>query len=340
MRRRFAAALAACAVLLAQPALGEPCRLPRLAKADLVSDSDGTPLLPVGVNGETQFFELTGDPWSFVFAAEADRLGFGSHHHERDDGLFFDADPVKTRRTAELTIGKVRWREFEFYALARPRPAGSKAIGSLGMDFLENARLDVELNLAAQAINFIQADACLAPPWAPQARALPLGLASDARLPVSLDGHALTGVIFPRLAVSRIDISALTARFALAPGSAGVRLLTEHDPDSGGHPIFGVTFKALEIGDAALLRPPLQVVDMHVDGATAALHRRLQALNPYGFAPNVPEPRRDNVIFLGRAELSRLRIYFMFHAGKAFVTPIPQAPDTAISTAPLPDMAQ
>ena len=330
-----AALLFALALLPAAPASADetPCRLPRLAKAEFVTQPDGEVLVPVSVNGTVQYFELDGAPWSVIYQTEADRLGMGSHHHERDDGMFFGfgqkIDQVKARRTAELVVGKVRWREFEFYALAVPKPAGTVAIGTLGMDFLENARLDVEINLSANAINFIEADACPAPPWAPLARALLLK--TDGALPVTVEGKSMAGYIYSRDENSVIDVSAL-AQFGLTPHSPGLQPVTPQD--SSVQPFLSHRFEEIDIGDAALSQAVVQIIDVHDEAADAAFHRRLQALNPYNFVPHISKTAPFNQIALGRAELRRLRIYLMFHAGKAFVTPILSAPGTAISARP------
>jgi hypothetical protein len=330
-----------CTLLAATPALAQPapCRLPRLAKVEITADKNGALLVPVTINGATEYFNLNGNPWSFVYEADADRLGFGSHHHERDDGMFFGVNQVTTRRTAELIEGKVRWKEFEFYERPGPKPEGKTAIGSLGLDFLESAALDVEVNIAAGEINFIQAGACAAPPWATSG-GLPLETGEGAMLPLTLDGHPMRGLINSEIDASMLDVSALP-QFKLAPDSPGMRpgALTASD----GTPLTGYTFRSLDIGEASLTAPSLVIMQRHDAEADEALHRRLASLNPYAFAPPIHRVEPFDVVWLGRAELQRLRLYFMFHAHKVFVTPVPGAPNTARVAAPQlppPDVGQ
>src|SRR6185437_4205145 len=68
------------ALLAAAPAGAQesPCRLLRLAHADVKLDQDGAPLIPVTIGGGTEYFRLEGSPNSFIFKDDADRLGFGS----------------------------------------------------------------------------------------------------------------------------------------------------------------------------------------------------------------------------------------------------------------------
>jgi hypothetical protein len=331
-----ALAFGVCALIAAAPALAQspPCRLPRLAKVDITADENGALLVPVTINGATEYFNLNGQPWSFVYQDDADRLGFGSHHHERDDALFFGPNQVKTRRTAELIEGKVRWKEFEFYERPGPRPSYKTAIGSLGLDFLESAALDVEVNLAAGEINFIQAGACAAPPWA-TSEGLPLETGEGASLPLTLDGHKMRGLINSEIDASMIDASALL-QFKLGPDSPGMRLEASHTSD--GKPLSAYTFKSLDIGEASLTAPSLLIMQRaDADAAMdAALHRRLASLNPYAFAPQIYHVEPFDIVWLGRAELQRLRLYFMFHAHKVFVTPVLGAPNTARAIAPTP----
>jgi hypothetical protein len=320
------------ALLAAAPALAQtpPCRLPRLAKVEITTDKNGALLVPVTINGATEYFNLDGEPWSFIYQADADRLGLGSHHHERDDALFFGTNQVKTRRTAELIEGKVRWKEFEFYERAGPKPEYKTAIGSLGLDFLESAALDVEVNIAAGEINFIQAGACAAPPWA-TSEGMPLETGEGATLPVMLDGHPMRGFINSETDASMLDASALP-QFKLAPDSPGMRPGAMHASDGTQLPAY--TFKSLDIGEASLTAPSLVIMQRHDEESDAALHRRLASLNPYAFAPQIHRVEPYDIVWLGRAELSRLRLYFMFHAHKVFVTPVPGATNTARAVAP------
>jgi hypothetical protein len=224
----------------------------------------------------------------------------------------------------------VRWKEFEFYERPGPRPEGKTAIGSLGLDFLESAALDVEVNIAAGEINFIQAGACAAPPWA-TSDGLPLETGTAAMLPLTLDGHPMRGFINSEIDASMLDVSALL-QFRLTPDSPGMRpgALTMSD----GTPLPAYTFKALDIGEASLTAPSLVIIQRHDAESDEALHRRLASLNPYAFAPTIHRVEPFDIVWLGRAELSRLRLYFMFHDHKVFVTPVPGAPNTARAVAP------
>ncbi|MBL7099980.1 MAG: hypothetical protein ISS15_20170 [Alphaproteobacteria bacterium] len=317
-----------CAVVLAflfaSPAAADICKLPRLAHADFVAQPDGTLLLPVSINGQTEYFTLGGGAHSFVYEDDADRLDFGHHHYDYDDGLYFGEDPVKVRRTADLIIGKVRWRALEFYPMHIPHPPGVVAIGSLGMNFLASSQMEVEINTGARSINFILAGACSRPPWALSGDGASLApMNGDTSLPVLLDGRRFSGIFGTGTLTSSMDVQAFAQVFERLPESGLPRELD-----------------TLTIDETLIQHPVIQMFtydDQKAREALAYVERRARALNP-GFMgkPPVSHSSADGVVWLGLSELNRMRIYLMFGQHKVFVTPVPNAPNTGIAP-PAPD---
>lgn len=324
--RGFAASCVGLGVLsaLGVPASAEPaCRLLRLAHADFAVQSDGTLLLPVSISGQTEYFTLGGGAHSFVYEADADRLDFGHHHYERDDGLYFGKDEVKLRRTADLVIGKVRWRKLEFYPRHEERPAGQAAVGSLGMNFLAASQLDVEINTSARAVNFIQPGSCPRPPWDTDGDGTPMAPLNDATaLPVTLNGHHFSAVFNTSAPMSSLDGDAFRRIF---DRSAETGLVRELD--------------TLAIDRTAIQHPVFRVVDDENKEDREYVERRARALNPGAtYPPIVRSGSAHGVLWLGLPELDRMRLYFMFAQHKVFVTPIPNAPNTGVAPpAPPPD---
>jgi len=301
------------------------CRLPRLAHADFAQQPDGTLLLPVSVNGQTEYFSLGGGAHSFIYEADADRLNFGHHHYEADDGLYFGEDEVKLRRTTDLMIGKVRWRDFEFYPMHKDRPAGQIAIGSLGMNFLASAQLDVEINTSARAINFIAPGACARPPWVPDGQGRTLAPANgETSLPVALDGRNFSGIFSTASLQSSIDVRAFAEAFGHAAEDGLIR-----------------EFNSLTVDETAIAHPVVNVFTYENRDARDYVERRARALNPYAsFPPVVRRGHADGILWIGLAELDRMRLYFTFKQHKVFATPILGAPNTGIAPpepAPGPD---
>jgi hypothetical protein len=324
-----AAHLCIAVFVLSSTAWADPvCKLPRLAHADLAAQPDGTLLLPVSVNGQTEYFRLGGGAHSFVYEADADTLDFGHHHYERDDGLYFGQDEVKLRRTADLIIGRVRWRKLEFYPIHKDRPAGQVAIGSLGMNFLAASQLDVEINTSARAVNFIQPGSCPRPPWDLDDEGTPTAPLNDATtLPVMLNGHRFSAIFDISSPMSSLDGDAFRRIF---DRSAEAGLVRELD--------------TLAIDRTAIQHPVFRVIDDENKEDRAYVESRARALNPRAtYRPVVRSASAHGVIWLGLPELDRMRIYFMFAQHKVFVTPVPNAPNTGVAPpmpAPDPDEAE
>jgi len=309
-RGSIAVALAAlCMLSIADGAGAAPCRLPRLATAQFATDTNGALLVPVSVGDKTVYFDLNETPNSFVYKDDADRLDFGRHHRVVDDGFFVDGKEVVRRRTTDFTIGHVRWRAFEFIPLD-DKPAGTIASGSLGLDFLENDKLDIELNAAAGEINFIEAGVCATPPWAHSAG---MALLENGTIPTTLDGKLLYARLNFKLPVSLMDFVAFDARFSQTPPAKGPQ------PDRAA---FDHAFARLTIGEAALIDPVLHVQQTRNFASEAAFQTRVRALHPYEHVDPVKVRPPTDTITLGRAELKRLRFYFMYHTRQLFVTPV------------------
>jgi|GEM_PF-7050952 hypothetical protein len=310
------------ALLAAAPAGAQesPCRLLRLAHADVKLDQDGAPLIPVTIGGGTEYFRLEGSPNSFIFKDDADRLGFGSRHRVSDDGLFIGDQRVVRRRTTDIDIGEVRWRDYEFIPLA-DKPTGIASIGAFGIDFLFNKSLDIELNPAAGRINFIQANSCARPPWASQGSDLPLD--GEGRIPLTLDGKKMRGIIDFSRAQSIMDFVAFDAK--AEPTDSGQRRddreSTPQPPADPQRKPFVHTFQHMIVGEADLTGPAILVGETRDPAAEEAFRTRVKALNPYEFIGPVRREEPVDIVWLGRAELNRLRFYFMFQAHRLFVTP-------------------
>jgi len=314
---RLALTCAALLVALTGAAWADPpCKLPRLAHADFAAQADGSLLLPVSVNGQTEYFALGGGAHSFVYDADAERLDFGHHHYERDDGLYFGKDEVKVRRTADLIIGKVRWPKIEFYPLHQQRPAGQVAIGSLGMNFLSSSQFDIEINTSARSINFIQAGTCPRPPWVSDGDGTPMAALNDATsLPVTLNGRRLTAIFSTASLMSSLDASAFSYIFERSAEPGLVR-----------------EFDMLTVDRAAILHPVFRVLAGESKENREYVERRARALNPGATSPPIVRHLgATGVLEIGLPELNRVRIYMMFKQRKVFVTPIPNAPNTGIA---------
>jgi hypothetical protein len=311
---------------------GAPCRLERLAVVPISTNADDSLLVTLIVNGTPAQFALTGADASFIYAEDADRLGL-SHGHVDNDIAVWDGDQrVTDRWTGKVLVGNFAWEKFGFLPMRGQKPPGSSIAGEIGLDLFDGAGVDVDLNLAGGELDVVAPGTCPAPQWAGN-QPLPLSSWLGVTFSARLNGKDMGAQIVLSSDVSSVTVDT-ARRLGFAEDTPGVSAITTPDPFWLDRDRLRFTASTLTVGSATLNGLTVDAVDPHL-GVDKEKHlsNEVSALYPYeqthGYHPYSQGVQVEqglgvgnfDFLWLGRAELRKLRLYFKFSTRELYVAP-------------------
>jgi len=335
---RTASLIVLAAILVsAGPAFAQSCQLPSLADTAKLVPVAGSDLMtvPVAVNGKPKQFllDLGGGPTE-VTPATAAELGLPQNAQASggmiqsgsmgdlgsNPGSLNIQSPVYNVngsqnpdlirphvRVGAFTIGNATARNLQFI-VSSGNGKTPPYDGLLTSDFFK--QYDLEVNFAGREINYLTATKCTDPEQAvfwshAVVAAVPITLVNGKfQMPVTIDGHALTGTIDTTATKTVMRREIAEQQFGLKPGSPDLAA-EPGNADIFKHVFRQVAFGGVMVQNAAVLIPANSASG---NGGTV-LGSRAQPADAL-----IPE------LTIGMDVLSHLHLYVVPGQGKMFVT--------------------
>jgi hypothetical protein len=314
-------ALAAVAAWSVYPALADdqcpPLKV--MASFNLTFTKNGTPLVPVTVNGHQVNFVLGTNiavtSISFRFAQELDlHREYMTHTRFVTSGgqLMPELATMNDFELGPLKAENVRVLLEPAQPTTAQLPPGAP-VGTLGADFLRP--YDVDIDFAAGKMNLISRDHCVDRflYWkATTVAKLPMTVGDDNRIyfPMTLDGHEFEARLNTSSPMSTIkDTTAKQVFNVDGDSSDNTQLGTFPD----GSKIYAHQFKSLTAEGLVIANPKLVLMqskaDQYIEGK-----RDL-------WRPRMLNPDMQPDLTLGMSELKHLHIYIDYHHQTIYLTP-------------------
>jgi hypothetical protein len=303
-------AIIAIAMLVAGSAhAGEQCALHQIGSLELQRAADGSLTVPVTVNGQprTMFISISG-PFSWFYADFVDAQNFNQPMAYLPGSA--KANPRKDiYEVPEFGFGKALIKNAQFFRMksAPSRPHG--VIGELTVDLL--SKFDMEVDLKRGRINLFLQDHCPGKVvyWthSPYA-AIPFENDSSQHpnLPMELDGKQIRVALTLGSGPAVMGMEAAKRIFGLNKDTFRVTQVADTPSD---HPKYRYPFEALNVNGLLIKRPEIDIDPKVTDCLTYT----------EGFKRSWCFGGAD--VYLGRSELSQLRLFFAFKEQVLYVTP-------------------
>jgi Tfp pilus assembly protein PilF/predicted aspartyl protease len=253
---------------LSDRAFADSCGLGRFLEAPMLPDSNYSPIISIGIDGQPRKFLLdTGGFWSLISpnviaaykpttAAISGRLGL--------QGLPLD----KSVKIHDLQLGNAIFHGVEFFVAP---PSYGLDDGTLGANWLQN--FDVEIDPVKNTASFFSHDHCEGQViyWPHQDLAV-IPFESDRiqnqiTLSLTLEGKEVTAMLDTGASESFLSLRVAKHLFDLTPDSPGMQYVgSENDARGRSHPIYRYQFSSLEMGDIMFKNPWIVIVDRESDG--------------------------------------------------------------------------
>jgi predicted aspartyl protease len=263
----IATAVFAAALGLSDPAFADQCSLGRELEAPMLPDSNYSPIISIGIDGQPRKFLLdTGGFWSLispdVIAAYKARLEVYTGR------LGLQGIPLnKSVQIHDLRLGNTIFHDTEFYVAP---PGYLVDDGTLGANWLQN--FDVEIDPVKNTASFFSHDHCEGGVvyWPHQDLAIvPFEFDRSQKqisLPLTLGGKEIEAMIDTGSSESFLSLRAAKHLFDLTPDSPGMQASGSSIDERGrAHPIYRYQFSSLEIGDIVFKNPRIVIADMAGD---------------------------------------------------------------------------
>jgi Tfp pilus assembly protein PilF len=280
---------------LSDQAIAGSCDLGRYLEAPMLPDSNYSPIISIGIDGQPRKFLLdTGGFWSLispnvitaykpVAAPISGRLGL--------QGLPLD----KSVKIHDLQLGNTVFHGVDFFVTP---PSYGLDDGTLGANWLQN--FDVEIDPVKNTASFFSHDHCEGQVtyWPHQDLAV-IPFKSDriqnqVTLSLTLGGKEVTAMLDTGSSESVLSLRAAKRILGLTPDSPGMQSVSS-TIDRGGHShaVYRYQIPSLEVGDIAFKNPWIMIADM-ADGGPDML--------------------------LGMHQLHALHLFFAYQERKLYIT--------------------
>ena len=181
-------------------ARAETCALSEIASVALVESSDHSWLAPVQINGVTAYMQIVlSAPRTLLFEPGADGIKFERIPLELHGGTWiYNGNELSAAgRISMLSLGVANARNVDLPIAKLPEEDDQRAAGRLGLDFL--GQFDVELDLKNRKLNLFSPQHCpgKAVYWSRDYSQLPITIDQAGRvlLSMALDGKPVTAMV-------------------------------------------------------------------------------------------------------------------------------------------------
>ncbi len=314
MRARMLAVLSLA--LAAGAAHAEECQgLRQVASLDAIATDDGV-IVPLKVGGQEAYFAIEPEVSnSDISEAEAKTLGLAGKALNASVYMEIDGHRVTEAAEAPITLGTATSKT---YLLVAPglKLADPRAVGELGIDFLR--RFEIEFDLAHGKINLFMPFHCKGQViyWTHSAPVAALamkyaglrvgrGIVGNFTVPLTLDGKELQTAITLRPR-SLLSSNVAHAKFGIAVDTREALTAAQ-------------TFKALDLPGLRIANPAIALKP--VDPKTGCEE------DPPAADAETAKARPTDIqcvghpdLFLGLAELRKLRLFVSFQDQTVYVT--------------------
>jgi Tfp pilus assembly protein PilF len=253
---------------LSDPAFADQCALQRYLEAPMLQDSNYSPIISIGIDGQQRKFLLdTGGFWSLISpnvitaykpatAPISGRLGL--------QGLPLD----KSVKIHDLQLGNTIFHGVDFFVAP---PSYGLDDGTLGANWLQN--FDVEIDPVKNTASFFSHDHCEGQVfyWPHQDEAVvPFDtdrIQNQITLSLTLGGKEVSAMLDTGASESFVSLRAAKHLFGLTPDSPGMQAVGSSTDQRGrGHSVYRYQFSSLQMGDITFKNPWMVIVDREGSG--------------------------------------------------------------------------
>jgi len=317
----FAPVAAMLLGFLPAPAVADGCKLSQVASLALTTATDGTPQVPVKIDGSAVNLMLDlNEPFSFLTsgaaaqlkltpAANAPEVVFRERAEKR--GIF--KGDVSAVTVPEIDIGPIVARNQGFYSASGVSFANGIS-GGLGLDIL--ARYDVELDLAKNRLNLFDPNHCPGQVvyWTHQ----PVGIVDIEAMPggtyhydFTLDGKTIGAFLTPENAQTLLAFPTAHEEFALTHVATGVAPAGTNETVGA---LYRYPFKTLDANGLTIANPAVYLFGDENNDMVCDSKSHERGIN-HGY-----RCRGDAGLKIGLHELRALHLFLDFSEKKLYVT--------------------
>lgn len=291
-----------------------PCKPHLVASLDMLRQANGALAIMVQVNGKPQRMTIgIDDMHSFITADLAKSEGIAEQTVNSRVHIGTEHGQAKTFGTVrEFGIGTGIANNVPMIILP-PGFDGKGTAGSIGTDILAN--FDVELDFAANKINFLNGCTGFGGYWAARYAELPLDLETLGRPSATfqLDGQPVTVTFSVDRPGSRMPFNVAFKKFNLTKTSPGMSLI-----EKGDHEAYEYRFKTLT-ADGVTISNPLVRIHGAPDAPTCDGHEHFKS-GPHRGRGDTVRCTAGGDLQLGLRELTQMHLLFAFPEKKLYLT--------------------
>jgi hypothetical protein len=319
--------VAVLAALCLHPAMAatQECKLSQVASIQLANAPDGTPLVPVKINGNLVNLKLDlNDPFSFLASDASAQLKLAQTDSPYMQAPNFLLETVQTKdlvfkgkalvvTVPEMEIGALTARNIQLFSASGLTTNGEA--GGIGLNILAN--YDIELDLAKSRLNFFDPNHCPGQVvyWTHE----PVGVVDMQPMPggtyhyaFNLDGKRIGAFLSADRKETLLAFPVAREDFNLTHTSKDV---TPAGTDEQYGSLYRYPFKALDANGLAISSPEVYIFgDEYYDKVCdSEFHSRTWDNNGYTC-------RGDAALKIGLHELRALHLFFDFREKKLYAT--------------------
>lgn len=289
----------------------EDCTLKQLASLPISVLPDGDMAVPVTIAGTERKFKIGIDaPFSAILGKFADEKG------SKSLSMPFGIKPVVEDqkvtlqvKVPDIRVGSLHGTDFAMLRYENNTTGDSDAVGVLGLDFLANA--DLELDLRNNKLNLFSQDHCEGQVvyWAKAYAAVPFTKDESGHFAaeMQLDGKPVTVDLDAAMGDARMGAATVKRIFGLDEQSPDFKRVTT---PPGWQPQYSYPFKSLSIDGIAIGNPKITIESAIGDCRPKTQYKGSGPYRCYGMAD----------VRLRSTELRALHLFIAFKEKMLYVT--------------------